>query len=71
MKANMGLADKAIRLALAAVIVILYFAGQLTGVAALILGIIALAFLLTSIIGWCPAYASLGISTLKKEKPLR
>jgi len=71
MKQNMGLADKAIRLTLAAVIVILYFAGQLTGVAALILGIIALAFLLTSIVGWCPGYAPFGISTIKKEKPLR
>lgn len=71
MTQNMGLADKAIRLALAALIVILYFAGQLTGVAALILGIIALALLLTSVVGWCPGYAALGVSTLKKERPLR
>jgi hypothetical protein len=67
----MGTADKIIRLVVAAIIAILYFAGQITGTAAIILGIIAVAFLVTSLIGWCPTYVPFGISTKKAEKTLR
>ncbi len=62
----MGLIDRIIRIAVAIVIVILYFTGQITGTALIILGIIALAFIITSIIGFCPTYHLLSISTLKK-----
>ncbi|MDT3705924.1 MAG: DUF2892 domain-containing protein [Thiobacillus sp.] len=68
MTSNMGTTDKIIRLVVVAIIAVLYFAGQITGTAAIILGIIALAFLVTSLIGWCPTYALFGISTRKKEK---
>ena len=68
MKQNMGVADKIIRLAVAAIIVVLYISGQITGTAAIVLGIIAVAFLVTSLIGWCPTYVPFGISTKKKEK---
>lgn len=68
MTQNMGTADKIIRLAVVVVIAALYFTNQITGTAAIILGIIAVAFLLTSLIGWCPAYAPFGISTKKREK---
>ena len=68
MKQNMGTTDKAIRLAVVAIIVILYIAGQISGTAAIILGIIAVAFLVTSLIGWCPSYVPFGISTKKKER---
>jgi predicted lysophospholipase L1 biosynthesis ABC-type transport system permease subunit len=71
MKPNMGTADKVIRLIVVAIIAVLYFTGQLTGTAAIILGIIALAFLVTSLIGWCPSYVPFGISTRKSDKPLR
>jgi len=67
MKKNMGTADKLIRLTVVALIVILYFSGQITGTAAIILGIVAVAFLVTSLIGWCPTYVPFGISTTKKE----
>jgi len=70
MKQNMGMADKIIRLVVVAIIAILYFAGQITGTAAIILGIIAVAFLVTSLIGWCPTYVPFGISTKKAEKTL-
>lgn len=66
MKQNMGTTDKIIRLAVVAVIVVLYMAGQITGTAAIVLGIIAVAFLVTSLIGWCPSYVPFGISTKKK-----
>ena len=65
MKKNMGLIDRLLRTALAVVIAVLYFAGQLTGIAAVILGVIAVIFLATSTVGFCPAYKVLGISTMK------
>lgn len=71
MKQNMGMADKIIRLVVAAIIAVLYFAGQITGTAAIILGIIAVAFVATSVVGWCPTYVPFGISTRKSEKTLR
>jgi predicted PurR-regulated permease PerM len=67
MKQNMGTADRIIRLAAVVIIGVLYFMGQLTGTVAIILGIVAVAFLVTSLIGWCPAYLPLGISTCKKS----
>lgn len=71
MKPNMGTADKVIRLVVVAIIAVLYFTGQITGTAAITLGIIAAAFLVTSLIGWCPSYVPFGISTRKSDKALR
>ncbi len=68
MKKNMGIFDRILRTALAVVIAALYFAGSITGTAAIILGIFAVVFLLTSSVGFCPLYAMLGMSTLKQEK---
>ena len=65
MKPNMGTVDKIIRLVVVAIIAALYFTGQITGTVAIILGIIAVAFLVTSLIGWCPTYVPFGISTRK------
>ncbi len=63
MKKNMGSLDRLIRTLLAILIVILYFTGQITGLAAVILGVIAVIFLVTSLIGFCPLYVPLKIST--------
>ena len=71
MKQNMGTADKIVRLVVVAIIAALYFTGQITGTAAIILGIIAVAFLVTILIGWCPTYVPFGISTKKAEKAMR
>jgi len=43
-----------------------YFAHVLSPVAAIILGVLAVVFLLTSIVGTCPIYLLLGISTKRK-----
>lgn len=67
MKKNMGLADKAIRILVAAVIAVLYFTHQITGTAAIILGVLAIVFTLTSLVGTCPLYLPFGISTKKKD----
>jgi len=66
MKKNMGNADRLIRFVLAIVVAVLYFTNQITGTAALILGILAVIFLLTSAVGFCPLYVPFKISTKKK-----
>ncbi len=63
MKKNMGTIDRAIRTAAALVIGGLYFGGQISGTVAVVLSLIAVVFLLTSLVGWCPAYLPLGLST--------
>ncbi len=67
MKHNMGSIDRAFRVLVAVVIGILYFAGQITGTAAIILGIIAVIFLLTSVVAFCPLYLPLKLSTIKRK----
>ncbi len=67
MKPNMGTIDKAIRIVLALVVVVLYFTGQISGAVAIILGILAIVFVLTSLISFCPLYLPLGISTRSKN----
>jgi len=61
----MGTVDRAVRLSIVVIIAALYFAGQLSGTVAIVLGIVAVAFLGTSLIGWCPTYVPFGISTRK------
>ena len=65
MTTNMGTADRIIRLVIVLAIAVLYFAGKLSGVLAIVLGIVALAFFVTSLIGWCPGYLPFGLSTKK------
>jgi K+-transporting ATPase A subunit len=68
MKQNMGTLDRLIRFILAVIIGILYVTGQISGTAAIVLGVIAIAFILTSAVGHCPAYLPLKISTKKEMK---
>jgi hypothetical protein len=68
MKQNMGSIDKIVRVLVAIVIAVLYFTDQITGTAAIILGIFAVIFLLTSAIGFCPLYWPLKLSTIKKKE---
>lgn len=68
MKSNIGIIDKVFRIVVASVIAILYFTNQISGTTALILGILAVIFILTSLIGTCPIYLALGLSSKKKEK---
>ena len=68
MKKNMGKIDRMIRMLLAIVVIILYMTGSISGAAAIILGIMALVFIVTSLIGFCPLYVPLKISTIGKSK---
>ena len=67
MQKNMGPLDRALRVLVTIVIGILYLAGQISGTAAIILGIFALIFIITSIVSFCPLYFPLKLSTLKKK----
>jgi len=67
MKTNMGAADRAIRLLLVAVIAILYLTDNITGIAAIILGIFAVVFAFTSFTGFCPLYYPFKISSIRKK----
>ena len=58
----MGTIDRIIRTALAILVGVLYFTGQISGTVAIVLGVLAVIFLLTSVISICPLYAALGIS---------
>lgn len=61
----MGTLDRAIRIVLAIAVGVLYYFGYISGTVAIVLGIIAIAFLLTGIVSFCPLYLPFGISTRK------
>lgn len=63
MKKNMGMADRAIRLLLAAVLAYLYFGGVVTGTLGIILLVVGVVFALTSLVSFCPLYTLVGINT--------
>lgn len=65
---NMGSADRIIRLLIVVLIIALYLADVISGTLAVILGIAAGIFFITSLIGFCPAYYPLGIKTIKKKE---
>jgi small-conductance mechanosensitive channel len=68
MKTNMGGLDRILWLILVIVVAVLFFTKQITGTTAIILGVIAVVFVLTSLVGFCPLYVPLGISTKKKVR---
>ena len=67
MKANMGTVDRLVRLIVAVAIAGLYFTGAIGGTLAVVLGIVAVVFALTSVVGLCPAYLPFGISTCRRS----
>jgi hypothetical protein len=65
MKQNVGSVDKALRTLTAVVIGLLYFTDQISGVTAIVLGLVAVILLFTSAIGFCPLYFPFKLSTKK------
>lgn len=68
MKKNMGSFDRTLRIILAIVVALLILFGQLKGIAGIILGIVAIVFVITGIIGFCPLYSPLKINTARGEQ---
>jgi hypothetical protein len=67
MTGNMGSADQIVRSLAAVAIAGLYLGDRISGMLALVLGTIAGALLFSGLVGWCPVYAPLGISTRGKQ----
>lgn len=65
MAKNMGTVDRVVRTLIAVLIGVLYFTNVISGTVALVLGIVAVIFLATSFVSWCPAYLPFKISTRK------
>lgn len=64
----MGTIDRGIRLLIAVVIAaVLFLSNIISGALSIVLIIVAAVFTLTSLIGLCPLYRLLGISTKKKS----
>lgn len=68
MKANMHLIDRIARIVISIAIALLYVSGYFTGTLAIITLVVAVIFTITGLIGFCPLYALVGLSTKKKEK---
>ena len=62
---NMGTPDRSLRIVIALAVGVLYFTGQISGIAAIVLGVLAVIFLVTSFFGFCPLYAPFKLSTRK------
>jgi fatty acid desaturase len=67
MKKNMGSADRIIRVMLAALVAVLYFTNVISGTTAIILAVLAIVFVATSLMSFCPLYLPFGLSTLRKK----
>jgi uncharacterized membrane protein len=67
MKKNMGTTERVIRTLIAVFLAVLYFTNTISGTLGIVLLALAVVFLLTSLLGFCPLYLPFGISTRKKE----
>jgi len=67
MKLNMGTVDRILRILLALVVFVLYYTHRISGTLALILGIFAVIFVITGLVGFCPLYTLFKFSTKKKK----
>ena len=63
MTKNMGTRDRVVRTILALVFAFLYFSGRVGGTLGLVLLVLAVIFVLTSVVSFCPLYAPFGLST--------
>lgn len=62
----MGNADRVIRVVVAAMVLVLYLTGTITGTTGIVLMILAAVFLATAFMGFCPLYLPFGIRTRKQ-----
>ncbi len=67
MKKNMGSADRIIRVLITITIAVLYFMEVISGTVAIVLIVLAVVFLLTSLVSTCPLYMPFGLSTRGKK----
>ena len=69
MKKNMGNTDRVVRILIAIIIGLLYYSDIINGAFGAIALVLALVFVATSFLGFCPLYGLVGFSTCPtKEK---
>lgn len=66
MKTNMGMLDRGVRIAIAVALFLAIIMQWLAGPLAWIAGIIAVVFVATSFVKFCPLYTVIGKNTLPK-----
>ncbi len=64
----MGNADRFIRIFVAVIFAILYLTNTITGTLGIVFLAIAIIFLLTSFISFCPLYTVIGVNTCGRKK---
>jgi len=64
----MGSTDRIIRITLAIVFAALYFTGTVTGILGIVAIILAVVFIVTSLVSFCPLYTLIGINTCNIQK---
>lgn len=67
MKKNVGTTEKVIRILIAAIFIVLFATKVIAGTLGIVLLAVAGIFILTSLIGWCPIWAALGVNTTGKK----
>lgn len=65
MKKNMGATDRLLRVIAALIIAALYAKGTIAGTTGIVLMALAIVFVLTSLVSFCPLYLPFGINTCK------
>ncbi|MGY6744280.1 MAG: YgaP family membrane protein [Cecembia sp.] len=68
MTKNMGTADKTVRIIIALIAAYLYFSGTIPGTWGIVLLVVAIVFVLTSLVSFCPLYTLIGINTCGVKK---
>lgn len=68
MKTNVGTADRMIRLVFAVIFAVLYFTETVTGTLGYVLLALGVVFAITSMAGFCPLYAIVGLNTCPTKK---
>ncbi|MCG2616308.1 DUF2892 domain-containing protein [Terrimonas sp. NA20] len=68
MKKNMGLADRIIRAIIAIGLILLCVTHVVNGLSFIVLMVVAAVFLLTSLVGVCPAYSLFGLNTCARKR---
>lgn len=63
----MGALDKSLRVLIAIVIALLFYLDVIEGTLAYVLMALAIIFLITSFISFCPLYTILGINTCRRK----
>jgi hypothetical protein len=66
MKKNIGTIDKVIRILVAVVVAVLYYAKIFSGTTGIIMMALSVIFVVTSLISYCPLYQLISINTRKK-----